>query len=147
MRTAAFLALQSAVSTWESPPHRPPRAAGFLISKLSWPYFGEARSPRLSTRLLRRRRAGGGHGRADAAALRAARVRAQADRSQQARRRGPRAARRDLRRLDRRGARGLDPRVLGPRRLAGRAQGGRLAKAADDRRDVPARHEGAHAGT
>ena len=45
-------------------------------------------------------------------------LRAQADRAQQARRRRPRVARRDLRRGARRGARGRDRGVLRPRRLA-----------------------------
>ena len=52
-------------------------------------------------------------------------------------------ARRDLRRRARRhDPRGRRHRLLRPRRLAGRPRRGRPPRAADDRRDLPARHQG-----
>src|SRR4029078_11311641 len=88
------------VSTWESPPRRPPRAAGFSISpgvnaiftgpELSWPRFGDACPSGLPPWLLRRGREGRRHGRTRARAVRQARLRAEADRPQHARRPRPR---------------------------------------------------------
>ena len=73
----------------------------------------------------------------------AARLRAQGDRPQQARRRAAARARRDLRRRARRlDPRGRDHGLLRPRRVAGRARRRRAPRPADDRRDVPAGHQG-----
>jgi 4-hydroxy-3-methylbut-2-enyl diphosphate reductase len=74
--------------------------------------------------------------------IRRARVRAQGDRAQQARRRAAARARRDLRRAGDRGARGRGVRVLRPRRRAPACARTPPRAAADDRRDLPARHEG-----
>ena len=73
-------------------------------------------------------------------------VRAQADRPQPARRPRSRGARGDLRRGGDRGARGRDGGLLGPRRRADGARERGAAPAEHDRRDVPARHQGARAG-
>ena len=79
--------------------------------------------------------------------VRRAGLRPQADRAQPARRPGPGAARRDLRRGDRRGARGRCGGLLRPRRGPGGARGGRQdRKPAHDRRHLPAGHQGAQRG-
>ena len=76
----------------------------------------------------------------------AARLRPQADRPQRPRRPRPRGARRDLRRERDGGARGRDGRLLGARRRAVGARERRGARAEHDRRDLPARDEGARPG-
>src|SRR3982074_2433920 len=58
---------------------------GFTDPRLSWPRLGKAGPPGLSTRLLRRCRAGRRNGRARARPLREARLRPEADRPQLAR--------------------------------------------------------------
>ena len=73
-------------------------------------------------------------------------LRAQADRPQHPRRARPRGSRRDLRRHRGRGARRLDDRLLGARRRPVRERRLRGARPQRDRRDVPARDEGARAG-
>ncbi len=154
MRAAAgrLPAWRAAASTAMAPSQRPPDATGPLsdvgphrTAGLRWRH-GVARPPRVSARLLRRGRAGGRDGRARARALRPARLRAQADRAQHPRRPGPRGARRHLRRVGGRGAGRRDDRLLRARRRAVRARGVGGAVAQRDRRDVPARHEGARAG-
>ena len=86
----------------------------------------EARAARRSARLLRGRRPRRAGGRAGARALRAAGLRPQGDRPQQARRRPARQARRDLRRPGDRGPRGRAGRLLRPR---GGADGARERRA------------------
>ena len=73
-------------------------------------------------------------------------LRAQADRPQHPRRARPRGARRDLRRHRGRGAGRLDDRLLGARRRAVGERRLRGARPQRDRRDLPARDEGARAG-
>ena len=93
-------------------------------------------------RRARRRR-----GRAGARQARRAGLRAQADRAQPARRRGPRVQGRGLRGRGDRGPRGGGRRPLA--RTASRPGSTTNASAADlerDRRDLPARHEGARRG-
>ena len=97
-------------------------------------------------RLLRRRRPCGDRGREGARALRRAGLRAQADRAQHPRRDRARGGGSDLRRRGRRGARGRARRLQRPRRLAGRRGGGIRSRPAGDRRDLPARDQGAPRG-
>ena len=78
----------------------------------------QARAARRAARLLRRRRPRRADGRGGARAARAAGLRAQGDRPQQARRRAARRARRDLRRGGDRGPGGRAGRLLRPRRGA-----------------------------
>ncbi len=107
------------------------------------PHPSAARAP---ARVLRRRRARRRGGRADARAARPADLRAQADRAQHPRRAAARAAGRDLRRERGRRAGGRDRRALGARRRARGAPQRGAAPAARDRRDLPARHQGAQRG-
>ncbi len=102
----------------------------------------EGGAARGAARLLRRRRPRGGDRRAGPRPLRRPRLRAQADRAQQARRGRPGDPRRDLRRGDRRGADRCDRRLLRARREPRGAPPGRRARAEDDRRDLPAGHQG-----
>ena len=102
-----------------------------------------ARAP---ARLLRRRRARRRDRRADARPARPADLRAQADRAQHPRRAAARAAGRDLRRERGRRAGGRDRRALGARRRARGAPQRRAAATARDRRDLPARDQGAQRG-
>ena len=96
----------AAESDRESPSHRPPERRAFSRPqgvrsargrRYTRPHGAQGASG-FAARLLRRRRAGRRDGREGARAVRAARVRAQADRPQPARRPRPRGARRDLRR-------------------------------------------------
>ena len=96
--------------------------------------------------VLRGGRAGDRDRRARARAARGAGVRAQADRSQRARRLRARAPRRGLRRRARRGPGRRDRGLLRPRRLAGGEARRPGAVARRDRRDVPAREQGARRG-
>ena len=102
--------------------------------------------PGRAARLLRGRGPRRPDRRARARAVRPAGLRAQGDRPQQARRRAAPRARRGLRRGGDRGAGGRDGGLLGPRRVPGRARERRGAPAQDDRRHLPARHEGARGG-
>ena len=108
---------------------RQPRGVGARAgarAALTWAHArGEEGPARRPPRLLRRRRPCGRDRREGTRALRGARVRAQADRPQQVRRRVARGPRRGLRRRGRGGPRGLDRRLLGPRRGAGGPRGGR----------------------
>ncbi len=124
---------------------RAPRTMG-AMSRASRPDVRQEGPPRSAARLLRRCRPGRRDRREGPRALRAAGLRAQADRAQQARRHHAREARRDLRRRDRRGARGRHRHLLRPRRRPGRPRGGEGPQPQDDRRDLPARDEGAPRG-
>ena len=106
----------------------------------------EDASPRRAAVVLRRRRPRDRHRRAGARAAGRADLRPQADRPQRARRRRPRGSRRSLRRGARRRPRRRDRRVLRARRLAGRQVGRGGKGARRDRRDLPARLEGACRG-
>ena len=102
---------------------RPRSRLGTGLGRLGRSYdrlMVQARSSRIASRLLRRRRAGRRDRRAGARALRRACLRPASDRSQRSRRARPRGARRGLRRERGRGARGRDDRLLRTRRRAGR---------------------------
>src|SRR3954469_2951098 len=137
-------------SLWRVPinlsvPGRCPAHNGSLDSALDGPHGGQA-LPGGSARILRGRGSCRADGRAGARSLRRARLRAQGDRPQQARGGGAARARGDLRGGGDRGARGRHRGVLRPRRGSERARQRRGAATADDRRHLPARHEGARGG-
>ena len=146
-RGGSFLAVCRGERSRKGPLRRPPEQRAFSYSRpVPWPR-GQEGPPRLPTRLLRRRRARRRDRGEGARPVRAARLRAQADRPQPARRPRPRGARCGVRGRGDRGAGGRDRRLLGPRRRAVRARERAGAAAEHDRRHLPARHQGARAGT
>ena len=97
---------------------------------------------RQSARLLRRRRPRDRDRRAGARAIRRADLRPPRGRPQQVRRRRPEGEGRGVRRRAGRSSRRQHRRVLGARRVEGRARRGRRARARRVRRHVSARHQG-----
>ncbi len=97
---------------------------------------------RQPTRFLCRREHGHRDPRAGNQAVRPANLRLSRDRPQQARRRAVSGPGRRVRRGARRGARGRPPALLGAWRFARGAPSSRRAAAEDDRRHLPAGHQG-----
>ena len=107
---------------------------------------GQAGPPRVSPRLLRRSRTRRRHGREAPRLARAARLRSQADRPQRPRRPRPRGSRRDLRRGRARRPEGRTRGPFGPRCGAFGVRERPGTGPEHDRRDLPARDQGARPG-